>query len=86
MTWALEFSRSALKAMSSLPAEARSEVAAALERLVDDPASADLRKLRGRGNEWRLRVRDWRVILRLDNKKGTMYVQDVRPRGSAYRE
>ena len=55
----------------------------ALERLVGDPPVGDVIKLQGRP-EHRLRVGDWRVILRLDNAQRTIHVLRVLPRGRAY--
>ncbi|TML96179.1 MAG: hypothetical protein E6G10_27290, partial [Actinobacteria bacterium] len=36
-------------------------------------------------DEHRLRVGDWRVLLRLDRDQRTVYVLRVLPRGRAYR-
>ena len=55
----------------------------AIARLVSDPQSADLRKLKGRP-ESRLRVGDWRVILELDVAARTIIIDRVLPRGRAY--
>jgi hypothetical protein len=45
--------------------QVKQRVLTAIARLVSDPQSAYLRKLKGRP-ESRLRVGDWRVILELD--------------------
>ncbi len=45
----------------------------------------DMRKLRGRDDEWRLRVGDWRVRFRFDSQSGNVVVLRVLPRGRAYR-
>ena len=49
------------------------------------PQAADLKKLKGSQDMWRLRVGDWRVILRLDREQGILYVLRVRHRREAYR-
>ena len=86
MPWDLVITRPAKKDLTALSATVREAIERALARLTDDPDSVDVRKLAGRENEWRLRVGDWRVLLRFDNATGTMYVLRVRPRGSAYRD
>ena len=47
-----------------------------------DP-SVDVRRLKG-SDEWRLRVGDWRLRLRLDFDNRTISVVRVLPRGRAY--
>ena len=58
-------------------------VIAALDRLLARDQSIDLRRLQG-SDEWRLRVGDWRVRLRLDFDARTVIVVRVLPRGRAY--
>jgi mRNA-degrading endonuclease RelE of RelBE toxin-antitoxin system len=43
----------------------------------------DVRRLKG-SDEWRLRVGDWRVRLRLDFDNNTVSVVRILPRGRAY--
>ena len=57
----------------------------ALDRLVGDPPAGDVVKLTGPGDEWRLRVGDWRVRFQRD-ADGLIYVLRVLPRGRAYRD
>jgi hypothetical protein len=42
-------------------------VEVAIDRLVADPGSVDLLKLRGVPNTWRMRIGNWRVFLELGN-------------------
>jgi mRNA interferase RelE/StbE len=86
MPWHLAITRRAAKDLDALPPPDRDEVERRLERAVDDPGSADVRKLGGRGDEWRLRVGRWRVILRLETATGTIYALRVLPRSRAYRD
>lgn len=65
---------------------ARARILAAIERLAADPSAADIRKLAGRANEWRLRVGGYRVRFALDDQAGAIVVLHMRPRASAYRE
>ena len=43
-----------------------------------------MRSLKGRPGEWRLRVGDWRAIIRLNQEDRIIVVTAVKPRGSAY--
>jgi mRNA-degrading endonuclease RelE of RelBE toxin-antitoxin system len=43
-----------------------------------------VRSLKGRPGEWRLRVGDWRAIIRLDSDASLIVVTAVKPRGGAY--
>jgi len=54
-----------------------------LDRFVEDPFAADIRKLDS--VEWRLRVGDWRVRFAFDDEQRLIVVLRVLPRGRAYR-
>lgn len=58
-------------------------IGAALDRLVENPRIADIRKLRG-STEWRLRVGDLRVRFTFDAQARIINVTRVLPRGRAY--
>ncbi|HAF49932.1 MAG TPA: hypothetical protein DCL04_02330 [Synergistaceae bacterium] len=49
------------------------------------PQAVDLKKLHGNLKRWRLRVGDWRVILRIDQEQGVIYALRIRHRREAYR-
>jgi mRNA interferase RelE/StbE len=70
----------AAKALRKLPRNERERILAAIERL---PAG-DVRSLKGRPGEWRLRVGDWRALIRLDSDARVIVVTAVKPRGGAY--
>ncbi|MGH2852822.1 MAG: type II toxin-antitoxin system RelE family toxin [Solirubrobacteraceae bacterium] len=70
----------ATKALRKLPRNERERILAAVERL---PAG-DVRSLKGRPGEWRLRVGDWRALIRLDSDACVIVVTAVKPRGGAY--
>lgn len=70
----------AARTLRRLPRNERERILSAIERL---PAG-DVRSLRGRPGEWRLRVGDWRALIRLDQDNRLIVVTAVRPRGGAY--
>lgn len=69
----------AAKAVRKLPRNERERILAAIERL---PAG-DVRSLKARPGEWRLRVGDWRALIRLDSEASVIVVTAVEPRGGA---
>lgn len=83
--WRVEITPPARRDLRRTDPPVRDRVLAALERLADDPRGAELVRLRGRP-EWRLRVDDWRVRLRLDHQARAVVVLRVLPRGRAYRD
>ena len=81
--WAIRFESRAERDLGRLDPPVARRVIAALERLLARDESLDLRRLQG-SDEWRLRVGDWRVRLRLDFDARTVVVVRVLPRGRAY--
>jgi mRNA interferase RelE/StbE len=81
--WRLDVTPPARRDLRRLDPPVRRRVAQALDRLVADPSTGDIIKLQGQ-DEHRLRVGDWRVLLRLAPDERTVYVLRVLPRGRAY--
>ncbi|HEX4114896.1 MAG TPA: type II toxin-antitoxin system RelE/ParE family toxin [Solirubrobacteraceae bacterium] len=70
----------AAKTLRKFPRNERERILTAIERL---PAG-DVRSLKGRPGEWRLRVGDWRAIIALNQEDRVIVVTAVKPRGGAY--
>jgi mRNA interferase RelE/StbE len=83
MPWSLEVTRPARKDLEGLPAHDRTAVVEAIDRLLNDPGGADIKKLGG--SEWRLRVGRWRVRFEMDNQAGLLRILRVLARKEAYR-
>lgn len=64
----------------------RKRVLEALDFLVSDPLSGDVKKLKGRQEQWRLRVGSLRILFVPDMKRKTILVRNVGDRSSIYRE
>jgi mRNA interferase RelE/StbE len=77
----VRFSKSAMRAL--IRSDKRELIREKIEEMAADPLSqsANVKKLQGRP-EYRLRVQDWRVIFRIDG--GTLWIDDIGPRGSIY--
>jgi mRNA interferase RelE/StbE len=80
---ALRFTRSAEKDLRRLDPPVRKRVVGALDRLLTDDRSLDVRRLTG-NEHFRLRVGDWRVIFDYERETETVLVRRVLPRGRAY--
>ncbi|MBA3807962.1 MAG: type II toxin-antitoxin system RelE/ParE family toxin [Solirubrobacterales bacterium] len=80
---ALRFTRSAEKDLRRLDPPIRKRVLGALDRLLAEDRSLDVRRLTG-SELFRLRVGDWRVIFAYDRETGSLLVRRVLPRGRAY--
>ena len=82
----IEITRTAKKDLIHLDEKTRQRLITALEKLLNYPESADVRKLGEVSDTWRLRVGVWRVIFQIDEKKGVIYVLCVKHRREAYRD
>ena len=81
----LEITEPAEKDLIRLDRKNQRRIGAALEQLLTYPQAVDLKKLHGNPKRWRLRVGDWRVILRIDQEQGVIYALRIRHRREAYR-
>jgi mRNA interferase RelE/StbE len=79
------YSKSAQRALISMPRNWALRVREKIEAFAQDPASLanNVRSLRGEVDILRLRVGDWRVIMR---DGIVLDILEVKPRGSAYKE
>jgi len=79
------YSKSAQKTLTTMPRNWARRVRDKIEAFAQDPASLanNVKALRGEVDLLRLRVGDWRVIMR---DGVVLDILEVKPRGSAYRE
>jgi mRNA-degrading endonuclease RelE of RelBE toxin-antitoxin system len=81
--WSLDFTVRARRDLRRLDPQIRGRVFVALDRLLAEDASLDIRRLVA-STEERIRVGDWRVRLTRDTATRLIVVQRVLPRGRAY--
>ena len=74
------------KELKRLTPKDQARIRAAIDALSDGLGTGDIKKLRGRENEWRLRVGSWRVIFSPDFAARLIFILHVHPRGRAYRD
>lgn len=85
MTWELRWTDRGLKELSGLDSNTRVRIVRALDRQAQEEYG-DVKRLRGRGGEWRLRVGAWRVLYEHNYDTMSIRVLRVLPRGQAYRD
>ncbi len=82
----ITYSKDAIRTLRRLPANVSALIVSKIEQFANDPVSLgnNLKALKGRAGEFRLRVGDWRVIM---NDNGVVIaVIKVGPRGSVYED
>lgn len=84
--WKVELTGPARRDLRRLDPQVERRVRAALGRLQKQPLAGDVRKLKGRDDEWRLRVGEWRVRFTRDTERKLISVIRILPRGRAYRD
>lgn len=81
--WRVELARTAQRDLRRLDPQVRRRVERGLRDLAAGEGGTSERKLKG-GEEWRLRVGDWRVRFERDVEARTILVVRILPRGRAY--
>lgn len=77
--------RSAEKDLGRLAHDLHNRIIAAIQKLAQNPRPVSCRKLAGTGNDWRIRVGDYRVIYEIADVIRVVRVHRVRHRREVYR-
>ena len=82
----ITYSKDALKVLRRMPKNASLLIVSKIEQFASDPASLgnNLKPLKGRPGEFRLRVGDWRVIMTETGE--IVSVIKIGPQGSVYED
>lgn len=89
--WRVEFERTAKKSLDKLDGQVRIAILGKLSQLCADMAgsnrstSLDVSQLKGQAGHFRLRVGDWRVILRFEHDRLVVLVIELGHRSEIYR-
>ena len=84
-SYAITFARPARKELQALQHDLAGRILAMIEELGREPRPAGCRKLRNSGDLWRIRIGDYRVVYRVDDRERTVDVVIVRHRSDVYR-
>jgi len=86
MSYTIEISRRARKAMLRLPTDVQAQMEQAIDALAIDPRPHGCVKMKGREREWRIVVRkDYRVEYEVLDDRLLIYVIEAGPRGGMYK-
>jgi mRNA interferase RelE/StbE len=80
----LRLVRSARKELEALPDTVLARVARELDALPANPRPRGCKKLRGAADLFRVRVGDYRIIYRVDDRARVIEVRAIRDRKDAY--
>ena len=82
----ITYSKDAIRVLKRMPANVSALIVSKIEQFAADPPSLgnNLKPLKGRPSEFRLRVGDWRVIMTETGE--VVAVIKVGPRGSIYED
>jgi len=82
-SWSVRYAPSARRDLKRLDPQIARRVLAAIDRLLDQDPTLDIRRLTGT-SEGRIRVGDWRVRFERDTAAREVVILRVLPRGRAY--
>jgi len=85
MNYTVRLKRSAEKELEDFPDHVHNRITERLLTLEQNPRPRGVRKLRGRAEEYRLRVGDYRVLYVVDDAAQVVEVIAIRHRREAYR-
>ncbi len=84
MTYTVEFTRKANKALLKLPSEVQQRLVRAAEELEEDPRPHGTKKLKGEDDLYRIRVGDYRILYTIEDDKLIVLVVRVGHRKDVY--
>lgn len=84
MNYSIEFKKSAIKEIAALPRAVQIDIKAAIDKLVENPFPNGCLKLKGREDDYRIRIGDYRVIYQVKNNVLTIHIVKVGHRKDIY--
>jgi mRNA interferase RelE/StbE len=77
--------RSAERELLSLPGSVEARVVVAIDLLAQEPRPSGVKKLKGTSDLWRIRVGDYRIVYRIDDRKREIDISHIRHRKDVYK-
>jgi len=77
--------RSAERDLLSLPRSVEARAEAAIDSLAQEPRPSGVKKLKGNTNLWRIRVGDYRIVYRIDDRQRLIDISHIRHRKDVYK-
>lgn len=82
--WRVEMTDTALRDADAVLPDDLPSILRAIRLLARDPSTADVKKLKGEPDRWRMRVGKWRVIFRFNREEHILQIQSISDRKDAY--
>jgi mRNA interferase RelE/StbE len=76
---------SARKDLDGLPGDVRDIILHEISLLENVPRPPGSKKLKGQAHNWRIRVRDWRVLYAIETRQAVIKIYRIRHRKEVYR-
>ncbi len=86
MAYTVELSNRAKRDLAALSADLQTRIVTTLRKLEGNPRPSGIEKLKGEENAYRLRVRDYRVLYEVHDKRLLVLVVKVGHRREVYRK
>ncbi|MDA1190251.1 MAG: type II toxin-antitoxin system RelE/ParE family toxin [Candidatus Poribacteria bacterium] len=80
----VQWEQTALRDLRRLTPQVSEQVLNVVARFAET-RHGDIAAMKGQRNEYRLRVRKWRIVFRWDHETNTIFIRGVRPRGDDYK-
>ena len=83
----IAFKTTAAKTLRRLQPKQAADFRTRIAAVAADPdeTAEDVAKMKGAENQYRLRVRNWRILFELDREARTMTIVKIRTRGDVYK-
>lgn len=85
MTFSIELTRRAAREVLDLDAAKFTRIGAAIDGLITNPRPPGVRKLKGRADDWRIRVGNFRIIYSIDDATHAVLIHRITDRKDVYR-
>ena len=85
MTFRIEFTKSAAKALMAIPRKDQKRIARKIERLAQNPPAPAKTKMKGNNPFHRVRVGDYRIIYEIQNEILLILILKIGHRKEVYR-
>ncbi|MGH9317506.1 MAG: type II toxin-antitoxin system RelE family toxin [Thermoanaerobaculia bacterium] len=77
--------RSAERELRGLPSDVRERATRSIDALASEPRPHGVKKLQGSSDLWRIRIRDYRIVYRIDDRRSLVDIIHIRHRKDIYR-
>ncbi|MBU6413986.1 MAG: type II toxin-antitoxin system RelE/ParE family toxin [Planctomycetes bacterium] len=86
MSYSIQFTSSAAKSLTKLPASAAQRISAVIDTLGAKPRPQGCKKLSGQDNLYRVRAGDYRIVYQIQDKQLVVLIVRIGHRRDIYRD